>query len=108
MKRRRVLAVLGLVLAAAAAGASAADRAPPATTTAAPTGSGPAEERAGAGPKPRLAAWRESARRPADVPPTALVRAARRDRGAAEKRRAASRPAKPEPVEIVWHAPGSN
>jgi translation initiation factor IF-2 len=104
---RRLLTAFGLVLAAAAASAAvAADRAAPAPA-AAPARAAPAEERGAAGPTPRLAAWRDSARRPADVPPTALVRAARRDR-IAGKRRAGAQPVKPEPVEIIWHAPGSH
>jgi len=109
MKRLLPLAVLGLVLAATAAGgAAAADRAPSASP-AAPAGAAPGEEQVAAGPRPRLATWREAARPPADVPATALVRAARRDRGAAAaRRRAGAQSAKPEPVEIVWHAPGSN
>ncbi|HYD42021.1 MAG TPA: hypothetical protein VEB43_14420 [Anaeromyxobacter sp.] len=105
---RRLLPALALMLVASAATALAADRAPSARP-AAPAGAAPAEARAAAAPTPRLATWRESARRPADVPPTAIVRAARRDRaGPTAKRRAGAQPAKPEPVEIVWHASGSD
>jgi len=85
--------VLGLALLAGPAPAPAAE---PATAA-------PAVARA----KPRLAAWRESARPPAEVPAAALVRAARRDKVGAAKKRRGGATAKPEPVEILWHAPGS-
>jgi hypothetical protein len=69
----------------------------------------PAQDAAAVPPKPRLAAWRAGARPPSDVPPTAIVKAARKDEkpGAGPVRKAGAA-ADPEPsVEIIWHAPGS-
>lgn len=64
---------------------------------------------AGSKAKPRLAAWREGARPPAEVPPAAIVRAAKRDGASASGRRSSVRAvAKMEPVEIVWDAPNSS
>lgn len=111
MKRRLclVLPALGLVVLAAFAGGAFAGDGPPAPRSDAPVEQR-AERRGSADrSKPRLATWREAARPPAEVPPTAIVRAAKRDRvgGAAPGKRPAGQPAKPEPVEIIWHAPGS-
>jgi hypothetical protein len=81
---------------------------PPAVETAPPPR--PAAEKAAPadGARPRLATWRESARPPAEVPPTALVRAAKRKgTPGAARTRGGPQAARPEPVEIIWHAPGS-
>lgn len=99
---RRLLVLSALALAAVA---SATAGAPAAGPSAAAPGHAPVDV---ARAKPRLVTWREAARPPAEVPPTAIVRAAKRDKvGGAAKRRAAGQPQRPEPVEIIWHAPGS-
>lgn len=55
----------------------------------------------------RLATWREKARPPADVPATAIVRAAVRRGDKEGERSRQARRAPPSPaIEIIWHAPG--
>lgn len=104
MTRRRlrlVLSALGIALLAATTAVGEEIRATP---------PGTAEKKAAAAEpvRPRLAAWRDGARPPREVPPAAIVRAAKRDdvRGTA-RQKAAARAVRPEPVEIIWHAPGS-
>jgi hypothetical protein len=92
-----LLPVLGLALVGGATAAVRAVAGPPPAAAAAPAP--PA--------KAKLTAWRAGARPPAPVPPTAIVRAAKRDRtkDPAAKRQESEKA--PEPVEIIWHAPGS-